>query len=162
MILLITASVHAEECATALQRATRKKIVLAADFRSAFTHLREEEFSAVVIDESLLETRGSLESLLKNLGAAAPVFVNLAVSRAERLVRDVVAALRRVEQERYLARKAAEWELRGALKSELTGILLSTEQALAAPSLPAGVESKLRSVHELAQKMRAQLDSPGN
>lgn len=162
MILLITASAQAEECAQALHRATRRKVVISPGLRAAFTHLREEEFTTVVIDESLLEPRGNLESLLKNLGAAAPVFVNLAISRAERVVRDVVAALRRVEQERYLARKAAEWELRGALKSELTGILLSTEQALAAPSLPAAVEAKLRSVHELAQRMRTRLDPQGN
>ncbi len=162
MIILITASAHAEECAHALHRATREKVIIAPSFRYALTHLREEEFSAVVIDESLLESRGNLESVLKNVGTAAPVFVNLAISRAERLVRDVIAALRRVEQERYLARKAAEWELRGTLKSELTGILLSAEQALAAPSLPSAVEAKLRSVQELAQRMRTRLEIPGN
>jgi hypothetical protein len=95
--------------------------------------------------------------LVKHVGRAVPVFVNLAVSRMERVVRDVQAALRRAEQERAMARNAVESDLRSQLKGELTGILLWTQQALETPALPSSAESKLKSVYEAADKIRARL-----
>ncbi len=158
MILLVTASVHGHDCAVSLLAGAKMKVQLAPDLRSALNHLRESEYSAVVIDESLAETSpAQLEVLIKHVGTAIPVFVNLAVSRTERVVRDVVASLRRVEQERTMARHAVEWELRSQLKGDLTGILLSAQQALAVPALPTAAESKLKSVCELADRMRARL-----
>ncbi len=159
MNLLITSSPHAENCAKALLAATKVKTEVVPDVRSALNRLREASFSGVIIDDSLLEASGKqIDILLKHLGTAIPVFVNLAISRTDRVVRDVLAALQRVEQERALARKAAEWELRSELKGELTGILLWTQQAMAVPSLPAAAESKLKSVVELADRIRARLE----
>ena len=158
MILLITNSSHGQECAKALLAATRIKTEFASDIRTALTRLSDHEFTAVVIDESLLEPSAkSLDMLVKHLGRAIPIFVNLAVSRMERVVRDVQAALRRAEQERSMARHAVESELRSQLKGELTGILLWTQQALETPALPSVAESKLKSVYEAADKMRARL-----
>jgi hypothetical protein len=158
MILLITKSSHGQECAAALLAATRIKTVVAPDVRTALASLRDEQFSAVVIDESLLEPSAkSMDILVKHLGRAVPVFVNLAVSRMERVVRDVQAALSRAEQERLMARQAVEFDLRGQLRGELTGILLWTQQALELPALPTAAESKLKSVYEVADKMRGRL-----
>jgi hypothetical protein len=158
MILLITNSSNGQECAKALLAATRIKTEVAADIRTALGRLRDQEFSAVVIDESLLDPGSkSLDMLVKHAGRAVPVFVNLAVSRMERVVRDVQAALRRVEQERSIARQAAESELRSELKGELTGILLWTQQALEDPGLSSSAESKLKCVFEAADKMRSRL-----
>ena len=158
MILLITNSSHGQECAATLLAATKIKTTLAPDIRTALARLKDEEFSAVVIDESLLEPSAkSIDMLVKHLGRAVPVFVNLAVSRMERMVRDIQAALRRAEQERAVVRSAVESELRSQLRGELTGILLWTQQALEVPSLPGGAQSKLRSVYEVADKMRARL-----
>jgi hypothetical protein len=158
MILLITNSSRGQECATTLLAATRIKTELAPDIRTALARLRDQEFSAVVIDESLLEPSAkSIDMLIKHLGRAVPVFVNLAVSRLERVVRDIQAALRRAEQERSMARVAVESDLRSQLRGELTGILLWTQQALELPALPAAAESKLRSVYEVADKMRERL-----
>ena len=158
MILLITNSSHGQECAATLLAATKIKTILAADIRSALARLRDQEFSAVVIDESLLEPSAkSIDMLVKHLGRAVPVFVNLAVSRMERVVRDIQAALRRAEQERSVARAAVESELRSQLRGELTGILLWTQQALEVPALPAGAQAKLKSVYEVADKMRERL-----
>jgi hypothetical protein len=158
MILLITTSSHGQECAATLVAATRIKTELASDIRTALTRLRDQEFSAVVIDESLLEPSAkSIDMLVKHLNRAVPVFVNLAVSRMERVVRDVQAALRRAEQERSLARTAVESELRSQLRGELTGILLWTQQALEMPALPPAAHSKLKSVYEMADKMRERL-----
>ena len=162
MILLITNSTHGQECSTSLLAATRTKTVLAPDIRTALAQLRDQEFSAVVIDESLLEPSAkSIDMLVKHLGRAVPVFVNLAVSRMERVVRDIQAAMNRAEQERSMARIAVEFELRGQLRGELTGILLWTQQALELPALPAAAESKLKSVYETADKMRERLGVAG-
>jgi hypothetical protein len=159
MNLLITPSAHGQEYATALLTATRTKTTVVADVRAALHRLREDEFSAVVIDESLVDASSNqMEVFLKHLGTAVPVFVNLAVSRADRVSRDVVAALHRVEEERNAARKAAESELRSQLKDELTGILLWSEQALGVAGLPPAAEAKLRAVCELACRMRERLD----
>lgn len=159
MILLITSSAHGQSCAKALLASTRIKTELVLDVCTALNRLRKDNFSTVVLDESMLDSSAKqIDVLLKHLGTAVPVFVNLAISRTDRVVRDVLLALRRVDQERVLARKAVEWELRSELKGELTGILLWTEQAMAVPSLPAAAESKLKSVFELAERMRSRLE----
>ncbi len=158
MILLITNSSLGQECAAALLAATRLPTELARDIRAALIRLREKEFTAVVLDESLLEPSAkTIDLLVKHLGRAVPVFVNLAVSRMERVIRDVQAALRRADQERSLARTAVEADLRSQIKGELTGILLWTQQALETPALPSAAEAKLKSVYEVADKIRARL-----
>ena len=43
------------------------------------------------------------------------------------------------------------------IKGELTGILLWTQQALETPALPSAAEAKLKSVYEVADKIRARL-----
>jgi hypothetical protein len=132
------------------------------DVRTALNHLRESEYTAVVLDESMPDASGSLmEVLLKHVGTAVPVFVNLGVARKDRIVRDVTTALRRVDQEKDFARRSVEWELRSQLKADLTGILLSAQQALSAPALPSIVETKLKSVCELADRMRVRLSAAG-
>jgi len=158
MILLITNSSNGQECAKALLAATRIQTEVAADVRTALGRLRDQEFTAIAIDESLVDPSSkSLDMLVKHAGRAVPVFVNLAVSRMQRVVRDMQAALRRVEQERSIARHAVESELRSELKGELTGILLWTQQALEDPALPSSAEAKLKSVFEAADKMRSRL-----
>src|SRR5512146_462105 len=109
MILLITTSPQGQNCAKALLASTHVKTELVCDVRAAMNRLREEAFSAVILDESLLEPSAKqIDILLRHLGTALPVFVNLAISRTDRVVRDVLAALRRVEQERIQARKSVE------------------------------------------------------
>lgn len=158
MILLITHPAHGQECAAALMAATRIKTEIVREVRTALLRLREQEFQAVVIDESLLEPSAkTIDMVVKHSGRAVPIFLNLAVSRTERVARDVQAALRRAEQERELARRAAEFDLRGQLRDELTGILLWTQQALETPALPSAAEAKLKTVCEMADKIRERL-----
>ena len=160
MILLITASANGPECARALLAAAHAKTEVAPDIRTALNRLRENEYTAVVIDESMADASASqLEVVFKHLGTAVPVFVNLGISRKDRVVRDVVTALHRVEQEKSFARRSVEWELRSQLKGDLTGILLSAQQALNVPTLPSAAETKLKSVCELADRMRTRLST---
>ncbi|HVZ62039.1 MAG TPA: hypothetical protein VG892_14740 [Terriglobales bacterium] len=157
MILLITASEQGPGIARAIQAAGGTKTEVATDIRSAFEQLRKREFTAVIIDESLMELAdGKLEVLLKRVEPAMPVFANLAISRPDRVVRDALNALRRAGQERSAAHNVVQAELRGQLRSELTAILLTAEQLLAA-KLPEPVEGKVKSVLEVAQRMRTRL-----
>ncbi len=60
--------------------------------------MRTQEFSAVVIDQSFLETEpDESETVLEHIGMAIPVHINLAlaISRMERLIREIRAALYR-------------------------------------------------------------------
>ena len=160
MILLITNSVNGPECARALSSASQGKAEAASDLHVAMNRLREHEYSAVVIDDGIANASPSqLDVLMKHLGSAVPVFVNLGISRKERVVRDVVTAMKRLEQEKTLARRAVEWELRSQLKSDLTGILLSAQQALDTPALPGAAVNKIKNVCELADRMRARLST---
>jgi len=158
MILLITASDRGPELARAIQNSAREETELATNTRTVLELLRRREYSAVVIDESLIDLAdGKLETLLTRLEPAMPVFINLAISRSDRVIRDVMTALRRAGQERAAALNAAQAELRGQLRSELTAILLTSEQLLSS-RLPSPLEGKVRSVLEVAQRMRTRLD----
>ncbi len=160
MILLITNSVNGPECARALSSASQAKAELASDLHAALNRLRENEYSAVVVDDGIANASPTqLDVLFKHLGTAVPVFVNLGISRKERVVRDVVAAMKRLEQEKSLARRSVEWELRSQLKSDLTGILLSAQQALDMPTLPGAAVNKIKNVCELADRMRTRLST---
>lgn len=162
MILLVTASVNGPDCARMLFSAAHVRAEVAPDVRTAITHLRETEYLAVVIDESMTEASvAQIDVLLKHLGTAVPVFVNMAISGKDRVARDVTTALRRVAQEKDLARRSVEWELRSELKADLTGILLSAQQALAVATLPSAAEAKMKTICELADRMRLRLSAAG-
>jgi len=159
MILLITPSAKAQDCAKAIQEATAESAQVAATLRQAVTHLRAQEYSALVIDQSLLEAEpDESEMLLQHIGMAIPVHVSFAISGMERVLRELRAALQRRKQEVRLARQGAEQTLRNELKGTVTALLLSCEMALQVPSLPAAAEAKMRAVDRLAQDMRAKLD----
>jgi hypothetical protein len=90
---------------------------------------------------------------------AVPVYVTLAISSAQRVVRDVKTTLRRHEESRLIAIRAAESLLRTELRGAVTGILLSTELALRAPDLPREAADKMRSVCQLASDIRSRLET---
>jgi len=55
MILLVTSSVRAAECAAALNQATGERVAVAESLPRATTLLRAECYLAVVLDQYLLE-----------------------------------------------------------------------------------------------------------
>lgn len=158
MILLLTASARGEECAAAVARATNEETRVEGSLRKASALLRTQEFIAVVVDQTVLDAEpAAVEAVLQAAGTAIPIFVNFAISRTERVVSDVRAGLVRRERERTLAMRDAESRLRSELNGAVTGILLSSELALAQPALPAAVADKLKSVYELASQLRLRL-----
>jgi hypothetical protein len=154
MILLITPSARAKDCAHALHEATSETMQVAPTLREAATQLRAREYSAVVVDQSLLEAEpDESELVLRHIGTAIPVYVNFAISGAARVVRELLIALRRRQSEGVVARQEAAQDLRNELKGTVTAMLLSCEMVLQLPQLPEPAQAKIRTVYELAQGM---------
>src|SRR5882672_10046208 len=159
MILVVTPNL-AVDCVEALRQATSEKIVIAASLAEAATLLRAESYLAVVFDQYLLETEpDETETVMRNLGSAIPLQVNLAISGGARLAREVRAAVQRRQREQAAARQAAVNTLQSELNGTVTALLLSCELALGAPGLPLGSTEKLESTHQLVKKLRSQLES---
>jgi len=159
MILLVTSSRLGAESAACLEGALRETVTVVESVRRATTLLREGEYTAVVLDEPLAESEPeNLGSLLQRAGAAVPVYVNLAVSSAARVAREVRFALRRYQEARLVAVRAAESLLRSEIRDAITGILLGTELALQTPELPCAAEEKLCTVCVLASQIRNRLE----
>jgi hypothetical protein len=160
MILLVTSSNRRQECGNALEKAIGESVEVCETVRKASSMLRNNEYSAVILDDPMVEVEGeALESLLNNLGLAVPVYVNLAISNAERIGREMRLALRRNRESRIIAIRAAEQQLRSEIRDAVTGILLSTQLAMRSPELPSDAAEKLASVCQLASNIRARLEN---
>jgi hypothetical protein len=158
MILLITPSAKAQDCARALEEATSEPAQFAASLRQAATHLRTQDYVAVVIDQAALDAEpDESEVVLEHLGTAVPVYVNFAISAAPRIVRELRLALQRRKKEDVASRRSAELSLRNELKGTVTALLLSCEMVLREPELSTGTLTRVNTIHELAQQMRGKL-----
>ncbi len=159
MILLVTPSDRAAECAAALHGATGEAVTVAESLPRAAMLLRADRYSAAVFDQHLLEAEPrEADTTLEHLGTAIPVQVNLAISGVDRLVRDVRAAVQRRKREEIQARESAIGRLQSELSDTVTALLLSSELALDTPELPLAASEKIQSVHELVKKLRRQLE----
>ena len=158
MILLITSLGRAQDCAKALQEVTAEPVQVAAALSEAVAQLQAHEFSAVVIDQLLLDAEpDDVDTIMKHLGSAVPVFSNFAISGIERVSRELRSALHRRKRELLLARQEAQQALHRELNDTITALLLSCEMALDVPHLPLFAETKMRAVDALAREMRAKL-----
>ena len=159
MILLVTASQRRQECGQALEQAAGESVEAIESVRKATALLRSNEYSAVVLDDPMAEVEGeALDTLLNHLGLAVPVYINLAVSNAERIARELRLAMRRNRESRLIAIRAAESQLRSEIRDAVTGILLSTQLALRVPEMPVEAVDKLNSVCQLASSIRSRLE----
>lgn len=157
MILLITPSAKVQESATALAEATSEPLHVAASLRQAVGQLRAEEYSAVLVDQSLIESDPDESDLvLQHLGSAIPVYINFGISSLDRVVRELRAALNRRKRETVVANRIAEQNLRNEIKGPLTALLLSCEMALEAPDISVA-GPKIRKAWELAKEVRSKL-----
>ena len=160
MLLVVTPSSKARGCAQVIQQVTSEETHVAATLTQALTQLRAQEYVAVLIDQSFLETEpDESETVLEHIGTAIPVHVNFGINSTDRVVRELRSALHRRKKEVLRARQGAEQALRNELKSTVTALLLSCEMALRVPDLQSTAEAKMRTVYELAQEMRLKLDS---
>ncbi len=158
MILLITPSARGQECAATLKDATSEETHWAENLQQAVARLREQSYSAVVIDQFLLENEpGESDQVLEHLGTAFPVYLNFAVSGMERLLREVRSALHRRKREETQSRRSVEQQIRSEMCESLTAVLLSCELAMSVPAVPAPAVEKIRLIDNLARDMRLRL-----
>jgi hypothetical protein len=161
MILLITSLAKAQDCAKALQEVVAEPVQVAATLHEAVAQLQAHEFSAVVLDQLLLDAEpDDVETIVKHMGSAVPVYSNFAISGIDRVSRELRSALHRRQRELLVARQEAQQALRSQLKDTITALLLSCEMALDVPNLPLFAETKMRAVDALAKEMRTKLGTP--
>jgi hypothetical protein len=158
MILLITPSARGPECAATLNESTGNETHWAENLQQAMGRLREQTYSAVVMDQFILENEpAESDQVLEHLDTAFPVYINFAVSGMERLVREVRSALHRRKREETQARRSVEQQFRSEMGESLTSMLLSCELAMSVPGVPGPAAEKIRAVDSLAREMRQRL-----
>ena len=160
MILLLSPYTNAPECAALIESATRDTVKTVDSIRLALAALRMQTFDLVVADENLLESMPqSAESLAQRMETALPLIVDLACQRPEKAAKLAVAAWKRQQLQYQMARQKAAAELRSELKSEVTGLLISSELMLKTAKLPVGTSEKLANLVEIARRMKSKLEA---
>jgi CheY-like chemotaxis protein len=160
-ILLVTGIEGARNCADQVQKQLGMVVEVAAGRREALACLRKGEFLALVIDETLAECDPvAADRICEQAGLAIPLQINLAVSGAARLIREIRSALHRREREQTVARRAAAAAIEAELKSTVAGLLLHSQLALSGTEVPTPVADRLRVVADLAGSLRQQLSAP--
>lgn len=158
MILLITPSARGQQCADSLNVATGQETHWAQNLQQAVARLREQTYSATVVDQFLLESDpDESDQMLEHLGTAFPVTVNFAVTGLERLVREVRSALHRRKREEASARRAVAEQMRSEMRETLTALLLSCELAMSVPDVPIPAVERIRAIDNLARDLRLRL-----
>ncbi len=159
-ILMVTGIEGARNCAEVVGKQLGKTVEVAEGRKAALAALRRQEFTAVVVDETLAECDpAAAEAIWERAGLAIPVQINFALSGASRLIREIRAALHRREREQALARRAAATAMEAELKATVAGLLLHSQLALSG-ELSSPAADRLRVVADLASHLRAQLSAP--
>jgi signal transduction histidine kinase len=159
-ILLVTGVEGARNCADVIQKQLDMDVEVADGRKAALGLLRQREFAAVVVDETVAGCDpAAAEAIWERAGLAIPLQINFAVSGAARLIREIRAALHRREREQMLARKAAAAAVEQELKTTVAGLLLQSQLALSSSEPASPVAEKLRMVASLAGDLRRQLSA---
>jgi signal transduction histidine kinase len=160
-ILMVTGIEGARNCADVLAKNLGMDVDVAEGRKSALPLLRQKEYAAVVVDDSLAECDpAAADAIWERAGLAIPLQVNFALSGAARVLREIRAALHRREREQTLARRAAAAAIESELKSTVAGLLLQSELALSSSDAASPVAERLRIVADLAGNLRRQLAAP--
>lgn len=159
-ILMVTGIEGAHNLAEAAGAQLGMEIHIAEGRRTALAALRKQEYTVVVLDETIAECDPSgAESIWERSGLAIPLQINFALSGAARIVREIRSALHRRDREELLARRAAIAVIESELNSAVAGLLLNSQLALAEQELPEPVAQKLRVMASLAGSLRQRLSS---
>ncbi len=159
-ILIVTGIEGAANCAAVVAEKLGSEVDVADGRRAALGALRKREFAVVVVDETLAVCDpAAAEAIWEHAGLAIPLQMNFALSGAERLIREIRAALHRRHREEALARQVATGAIESELRTTVAGLLLHSQLALSAGEMPTPVADKLRIVADLANNLRQQLSS---
>ncbi len=147
------------EVAAAIQQSVSELTEQSESLHEATRRVREREYSAVVVDQFLMDNDPEgADHLALATGHAILVPVNLAISGIERVARELRAALRRRDVEAQSAHVAAEKLIRSELTGPLTAMLLSCQMALTLPDLPPIVQRRFLALQELAKELCERLE----
>jgi len=154
-VLLLASESAGEAIADALRHSLDAEILLLPSPRAALARLRHDDFTLVVLDESLAAADPEATERVYQAATAPVLELNLAICSAPRIVRQARAALVRRTRDLALAQTAAASLLHSELSQTLAGILLESELALrqATPTQ----QPKLRELVELASQLRDRL-----
>lgn len=156
--MLISSLEKARELGQSLQEATGEAVQVRSTFADAVVSLQGAEFSAVVLDQLLMDAEpDGGETAHKHFGRAVPVYINVAVNGTARIARELKSALKRRQREVEAAKKDAELALRHELSDSVTALLLSCELALQAPDLPTSAQARMQTVDALAKQVSLKL-----
>ena len=137
MILLVTSSPRAQECAAALRESTTGPVDVAESLHRAAKYLRTVNYSAVVVDQLLMDAEPvEGEMLAQQMEMATPLYVNFAISGIARVVRELRLALLRRKKEESNARLSAQHNLRNELKAQLPRYCFPVRSQCKAPACP--------------------------
>ena len=154
-----TASACGQQCADSLQAATGEESHWAQNLQEAAIRLREQTYTARVIDQFLIETEPEeSEQMSEPRVTAFLVYINFAVTGTELLVREVRSALPRRKREQTAARRAVIEQIRYEMRETLTALQLSCEQAMSVPDVPVPAVERIRSIDNLARELRFRLE----
>jgi hypothetical protein len=161
--LVITASEGIETTAAALAGQLKMTVEIASSRAAALRLLARRSYSVLVLDQILAESDADGADLIwKNAGTAIPLQVNFALAGSARLEREVRAGLGRRQRELQLAVEAAAASVDDELKNAITGFLLESRLALKEENIPPRIENRLRTLAEMANRLRERLLPTGS
>jgi hypothetical protein len=160
MILIVTPSSSGPQCAELIGKALNRQANLVTTIRQAISSVRSAEYRVIVMDEDLFGANPAAAAGVGELAEdALTVFLNFGIANADRVIREVKAALRRRERDEATARHSANLQLQGELSNDLTGILVSAQTAMNTPDLPGPVQERLSNLYEIARKLQLRLQA---
>ncbi len=156
-LLLIAPDPASSTIAQALREGPGLQVVQSQHGRHGTAMLRREEFGLILLDENLAAAEPqATASLYAGAGSAPVLELNFAISGAERVLRQVRAALARRAQDEAKARTAVTAALQNELNAALTGVLLKSQLALheAGPELAVSLRQLIALAAELRGTMQ--------
>ncbi|MFP5228489.1 MAG: hypothetical protein ACLGXA_12765 [Acidobacteriota bacterium] len=156
--LIVTALEGIESRGADLAERLKLRIEIASNRAAAVRLLSRRNYVLVMVDQILAESDPEGADLIwKSAGLAVPLQLNFALANSTRLEREIRSALARREREQQLAMTAATAAVDDALKNAITGFLLESQLALAEQNVPPRVETRLRTLAEMADRLRERL-----
>lgn len=156
--LIVTAMEGIETTAATLAAQMKMTVEVASSRATALRLLSRRAYSIVILDQMLADTDpDGAEMIWKNVGIAVPLQINFALAGSARLEREIRSALTRRERERQIAVAAAAAEVDAELKNAITSFLLEARLALAEENVPPRIASRLRTLEEMAGRLRNRL-----
>ncbi len=156
-VLLIAPDPATAPLADALRSGLPANVQTGSSARDLLPLLRREDFGLILFDENTAAADpASAEALYRAAGTVPVLEMNFAICNADRVLREVRAALQRRRENEEKARTAAATTLGNELNGSLTGLLLESQLALrnAGPELSRSLHHLIELAAEMREKLR--------